>query len=90
MCVFKTFSKMPIFQANPLVVEIEEATKALMADISRTNKEVFRRCKLPHPKASPWWNVACTIATQNLHQAQTTRTRGLAQVRLKGTVCTEK
>jgi Endonuclease-reverse transcriptase len=53
-CIFKARSKTPTFQASPDAEEIEIATEALMMDISRTNEEVFRRQKPPHPRVSPW------------------------------------
>ena len=83
---FKVRSRTPPFQASPTAEDIEDATETLMTDINRTNEEVFNRRKPPHPRASPWWNTACTIATQNLRKARTTETRGIAQARLKGTV----
>jgi Reverse transcriptase (RNA-dependent DNA polymerase) len=85
-CAFKVRLEVPLFQASPTAEEIKVATEALMTDINQTNEEVFRRRRPPHPRASPWWNTACAIATQNLRSAQTTRTRGIAQARLKGTV----
>jgi hypothetical protein len=68
------------------VADIEEAALAFMEDIQRTNEEVFcKRCPA-HPKASPWWNAACAIATKNLHEALGTVEKGIAQARLKGTI----
>src|SRR5712672_1462330 len=66
--------------------EIEEEAAAYTADIHRTNEEIFRKRRPHHPKASPWWNAACALAAQNLCNAQTTKARGTAQARLKGTV----
>jgi Reverse transcriptase (RNA-dependent DNA polymerase) len=83
---FKVRSKVPLFQANPTVEEIEDATETLMADINQTNEVIFKCRRPPHRRASPWWNAACSVATQNLRRAQTTETRGIAQARLKGTV----
>jgi hypothetical protein len=65
---------------------VEEAAAAFIADIHQTNEEVFRRRKPSHPKAAPWWNTACSVATQQLRDAQTTENKGIAQARLKGTV----
>lgn len=83
---FKERSSTCLFQPNPTAEAVEEAAEAFTADIHRTNEEVFRQRKPPHPRAAPWWNAACSIATQNLRNAQTTERRGIAQARLKGTV----
>jgi hypothetical protein len=83
---FKERSSTFHFQTNPTIEEIEKETETLTKDIHQTNEEVFKRRKPPHPKASPWWNAACSVATQNLRNARTTEMRGTAQARLKGTV----
>ena len=83
---FKAKSHAYAFQPTPTEAEVEEEAAALTADIHSTNKEIFRKRRPPHPKASPWWNAACALAAQNLRNAQTTETRGIAQARLKGTV----
>ena len=74
------------FQPTPTEAEIEMEAAAFTADIHKTNEEIFRKRQPSHPKASPWWNTACALAAQNLRNAQTTETRGIAQARLKGTV----
>ena len=84
--VFKARSTPFPFQLTPTAAETEEAARGFMADIHQVNEEVFRRRRPHHPKASPWWNAACSIAAQNLRNAQNTETRGTAQARLKGTV----
>ena len=84
--VFKERSCAPSFQATPTEAEIEEEAATLTTDIHKTNEEVFRKRRPYHPKASRWWNAACAVAAQNLRNAQTTETRGIAQARLKGTV----
>ena len=63
---FKVKSSAYHFQANPTKEEIEKEAETYMMNIHRTNEEVFKRHRPPHPKASPWWNAACSIATQNL------------------------
>ena len=83
---FKQNSITHPFQTNPTSEEIEKATEAFMQDIHQTNEKVFKRRRPPHPRASPWWTAACSVATQNLRSAQTTETRKTAQARLKGTV----
>jgi hypothetical protein len=83
---FKARSHASPFQSSPTEAEVEEEAAAFTADIHETNEEVFRRRRPPHPKASPWWNAACALAAQNLRDAQTTETQGVAQARLKGTV----
>ena len=90
ICTFKERSSIHPFQLNPTTEEVEEAAEALMTDIQATSKMVFKRCKPLHWKASPWWNVACSVATQNLQNAQTTEMWGILQARLKGTVCVAK
>jgi hypothetical protein len=87
---FKARSSPYPFQPNPTAKAVEEAAKAFTADIQQTNEEVFQRRKPPHPRAAPWWNAACSIATQNLHNAQTVERKAIAQARLKGIVCTVK
>jgi hypothetical protein len=84
--VFKEKSSAYPFQTNPTVEAVKEAAAAFTADIHQTNEEVFRRRKPSHPKAAPWWNAACSVATQQLRDAQTTENKGIAQARLKGTV----
>ena len=71
ICTFKLKSSAHCFQTNPTTEEIKEAAEAYMMDIHQTNEEIFKRRKPLHPKASPWWNAACSIATQNLRNAQT-------------------
>jgi hypothetical protein len=83
---FKARSHASLFQPTPTKAKVEEEAAAYMADIYETNKEIFRKCRPPHPKASPWWNAAYAIAAQNLCDAQTTEMQGLAQAKLKGTV----
>ena len=68
---FKDISCPFHFQNTPTEAEIEEEVESLMADIQKTNEEIFRKCQPPNPKASPWWNAACAIAAQNLRNAQT-------------------
>ena len=74
------------FQPTPTEAEIETEAVAFMADIHKTNEEIFCKRRPSHPKAPPWWNAACALAAQNLCNAQTTETQGIAQARLKGTV----
>src|SRR6267154_1009540 len=83
---FKERSTTLPFPTNPTIDAIEKAVEVLMTDIHQTNEEVFARRKPLHPKASPWWNAACSIATQNLRNARTTEIKKTAQSRLKGTV----
>jgi hypothetical protein len=74
------------FQHIPTEAKIEKEAAAFTADIHKTNKETFCKCRPPYPKASLWWNAACAIAAQTLHKAQTAKDRSIAQARLKGTV----
>jgi hypothetical protein len=83
---FKGKSSAFSFQINPTAEEVEKEAEAFTTDICQSNEEVFRRRKPPHPRASPWWNAACSIATQNLRNARTTEMQSIAQARLKGTV----
>jgi Reverse transcriptase (RNA-dependent DNA polymerase)/Endonuclease-reverse transcriptase len=83
---FKTRSRAYQFQLTPTEAEVEEEAAAFTADIHRTNMEIFRKRRPYHPKASPWWNAACALAAQNLRNARSVETRGIAQARLKGTV----
>ena len=70
----------------PSLDNIETMAASLTEDIQQTNEEVLRRRRLAHPKASPWWNAACAIATHTLRNAHDTEARSLAHARLKGTV----
>jgi hypothetical protein len=83
---FKARSHAPAFQPVPTEAEVKEEAAAFTADIHKTNKEIFHKCRPFHPKASPWWNTACGFVVQNLRNARTMETRGIAQARLKGTV----
>ena len=83
---FKARSRYPPFQHSPSLDEVETAAAALTEDIQRTNEEILRKRRPAHPKASPWWNAACAIATQTLQDATGTEARKLAHARLKGTV----
>ena len=69
--VFKDRSRPFPFQNTPTKAEIEEEAESLMADIQKTNEEIFRKHRPPNPKASPWWNATCAIAAQNLRNTQT-------------------
>ena len=83
---FKATSRPLSLQLIPTAEEIEEAARSLTDDIQSTNEEIFRKRRPAHPKASPWWNAACAIATKNLREAPGTVEKGIAQARLKGTV----
>ena len=83
---FKASARPLPLQPNPTAADIEEAALAFTEDIQRTNEEVFRKRRPAHPKASPWWNAACAIATKNLREALGTVEKGIAQARLKGTI----
>lgn len=74
------------FQPSPSPDEVEAAAASLTKDIQQTNEEVLCRRHPAHPKASPWWNAACAIATQTLRDAQDAESKSLAHARLKGTV----
>ena len=74
------------FQHAPSPDKVETVAASLTEDIRRTNEEILCRRHPEHPKASPWWNAACAIATQTLRDAHNAETRSLAQARLKGTV----
>ncbi len=86
ICTFKGRLFTCPFKPNPTKEEVEKVVKTLMTDIQLTNEAVFKKWKPLHRKASPWWNAACSIVTQNLRNAQTTERRGILQARLKGTV----
>jgi hypothetical protein len=83
---FKARSSHVQFQLPPSLDEIEAVAASLAEDIQQTNSEVLRRHRPAHPKASPWWNAACAIATQTLRDAQNADSRSLAHARLKGMV----
>jgi hypothetical protein len=83
---FKARSHAFPFQPSPTEAEVEEEAAAFMADIHRTNIEIFRKRRPPHAKASPWWNAACALAAHTLRTAQGTEARSIAQGRLKGTI----
>ena len=83
---FKAKSRPLSLQRTPTAEEVEEAATSFTEDIQRTNEETFRKRRPAHPKASPWWNAACAVATQNLRDALGTVDKGIAQARLKGTV----
>lgn len=68
-CIFPVF--IPSF---PTAEEVERAAVDLISDIQITNKKTFHRWKPSHPKAVPWWNLACALAIQNLHDAQLSET----------------
>ena len=83
---FKARSSPSPFQRTPSPDEIETEAASFMEDIQRTNEEVLRKRHPAHPKASPWWNAACAIATKTLRDAHDTESRNMAHARLKGTV----
>jgi hypothetical protein len=74
------------FQPTPSPDEVEAAAASLTDDIHQTNEEILRRRRPAHPKASPWWNAACAVATQNLRVAHDAESRKTANSRLRGTV----
>jgi Endonuclease-reverse transcriptase len=82
---FKARSAFPAFHHIPSIDEIEAEAAALTEDIHQTNTEVLRKRRPHHPKASPWWNATCAIATQNLHNTHGPA-RCIAHARLKSTV----
>ena len=75
---------------SPTTEEVEQAVAGLISDIQGTNENIFHRRHPFHPKAAPWWNSACAIAAQNLHQARSTATKAVASAHFKGTVCIAK
>ena len=83
---YKERDSLHVYSPTPTPDEVERAAAALTADIQQTSEEIFRKRCPAHPRASPWWNAACAIATQNLRDARDTETRGIAHARLKGTV----
>ena len=83
---FKARSTAFLFQLTPTAAEVEKAAENFMSDVCQTNEEILRKRRPLHPKAASWWNAACAVATQNLRNAQSTRAKGTAQARLKGTV----
>jgi Reverse transcriptase (RNA-dependent DNA polymerase) len=87
---FKARPCPPPLQHTPTPEEVEEAAAALTEDIQCTTEEIFRKRRPAHPKASPWWNAACAVATQNLRDALGTADKGIAQARLKCTVRADK
>jgi Endonuclease-reverse transcriptase len=74
---------------SPSVEELKLAAAALSNDIHKTNLEVLRKCHPHHPKALPWWNMACIAAVQNLQNAHG-QTKAIAHTKLKGTIHTAK
>lgn len=87
---FKARSAPFTFHQPPTKNEVEEEAAALTKDIQKTNEKIFRKWCPPYPKASLWWTVVCSLATQRLQEARITEIRGIAQVRLKDTVWTAK
>jgi uncharacterized small protein (DUF1192 family) len=87
---FKARSTAHLFSQKPGVEEIEQAAAALTEDIRRTNREVLKKRRPPHPRASPWWNGACATAVQVLRAAQDKDERKAAQARLKGVIRSAK
>ena len=66
---FKARSHAFPFQPTPTEAEVEEEARVFTMDIHMTNEEVLHKRRPHHPKASPWWKAACTIAAQNLRDA---------------------
>jgi hypothetical protein len=87
---FKRRSSRLLFQLHPSSAKVEDAAAIFTNDIQKTCKEVFRKRRPFHPKASPWWNAACDAVVQSLHEAQTSNLRKTAHGRLKSTVRTAK
>jgi hypothetical protein len=83
---FKARSSLVPLNLLPSPNEIEMAAASLTEDIRQTNEETLRKRRPAHPRASPWWNAACAIATQTLKNAHDADSRKLAHARLKGTV----
>jgi len=83
---FKALIKPLLLPFSPTAEEVELAVVGLISDIQTTNEQTFRRRKPFHPKAVPWWNLACAVAAQNLRNAQGMDQQGTAQKRLKGMV----
>jgi hypothetical protein len=83
---FKARSLHPPFRPSPSPDEVEIAAASLTKDIQQTNDEVLRKRRPAHPRASPWWNAACAIATRTLQDATGAEARKIAHGRLKGTV----
>ena len=90
ICSFRAISLPPLFHQPPTPEEAERAAEALMDDIQQANKEVLRKRRPPHPRASPWWTADCATATQTLREAQDPEERKIAHARLKGTVSAAK
>ena len=83
---FKACTPLLLIPFSPTAEEVEQAAVGLISDIQDTNENIFRRRCPFHPKVAPWWNSACAIAAQNLHQARSTATKAIASACLKGTV----
>ena len=86
ICAYNERVSLHAYSLTPTPAEVERAAALLTDDIQQTNGDIFRKRRPAHLKASPWWNAACAIATQNLCDARDTESREVAHARLKGTV----
>ena len=84
--MFCEHKKPPPLPPLPTRDQLEAAVESLVNDINETNETTLCRQKPLHPKASPWWNMACATAIQVLCQAQDPNAKQTAQHRLKGSV----
>ena len=84
--LFKACMLPVVLPSTPTTEEVEQAVAGLLKDIQETNKLIFHRRKPYHPKAVPWWNAACALATQNLCKAKATTTQGVASAQLRVTI----
>ncbi len=62
--------------------EIDHAVLELAVDIDSALAEACRKCKPFHPKATPWWNKACSAATRALRSTLGTQARNIASAQL--------
>ena len=83
---FKGINANQSFSTNPSAEEVERAAADLTSDIQSASKASFHKRRLPHHRASPWWNMACALAAQQMREAQGWEAKSTAHAHLRGTV----
>ena len=86
VALFCNLTKPPPLPPSPSAEEIEAAAGALVRLIDQTYEATFHKRQPLHPKAAPWWNMACATVVQNLRDAQDPDTRHTEHQCLKGMV----
>jgi hypothetical protein len=75
-----------VLPLTPTAEEVEQAVAELFDNIQEANEKTFCRRQPTHPKAAPWWNSDCAMATRAVRSTRAGTAHKAALKQLKKTV----